>query len=149
MQSQPTAGASLAPPSRPTAWTGKVLGLGVTDILRVELESVQVPWLVEQLDVLRYVYEDTVVHDRARWEEIPEFAREARLPRVIEVEKDLEASEFDLRALDSIRRQLAGADGDETGPDLRAVADRRRAGARNHAPGGGEASGAPGGRSSG
>lgn len=113
MQSQRTAGAILAPsPTEP--WTGRVLGLGVTDVLRVELEPIQVPWLVEQLDVLRYVYEDTVVRDRARWEQISEFARAARLPHVTEVEKDLEASEFELRALDVIRGQLADAGDDET-----------------------------------
>jgi hypothetical protein len=116
MQPQPIAGTAPAPPSAPATWTGRVLGLGVTDVLRVELEPGLVPWLVDQLDVLRDVYEDTVVHDRARWEEISEFAREARLPRVIEAEKDLDVSEFELRALDMIRGQLADAGGDETGP---------------------------------
>ena len=116
MQSHRTAGSPPAPSSEPGPWTGRVLGLGVTDVLRIELAPEHLPSLVEQLDVLRDVYDDTVVHERARWAAIPEFAREARLPSAVHAEKDLEGSEFDVEALDIIRGQLVKVGRDEARP---------------------------------
>lgn len=80
--------------------------LGVTDVLRVEIEPCQLQslMLIEQLKLLRYTYEDTVDLDRARFEAMPEFAREAHLRSVVEAEMDV--SEFGPRALDIIRAQV-------------------------------------------
>lgn len=50
MQSEATA--IHVPPS------GGVSGLGVCDALRLELEPVQVPWLIDELDVLRAALEE-------------------------------------------------------------------------------------------
>ena len=116
MRSHRTAGSPPAQSSGTSPWTGRVLGLGVTDVLRIELAPEQVPSLVEQLDVLRDVYKDSVSHDRARCEAIRDFAREARLPRAIQAEKDLDASEFDLEALDIIASQVREVDCDQPGP---------------------------------
>ena len=113
MQSHRTAGSGPVKSSPTGPWTGRVLGLGVTDLLRVELEPAQIPSLVEQLAVTRGVCESAVVRDEARWEESPAFQKEIRPASVVEVAKDLDASRFDLRALDVIRRQLRGGDGGE------------------------------------
>jgi hypothetical protein len=113
MQSHRTAGSEPVKSPQADPWTGRVLGLGVTDLLRVELEPAQVPSLVEQLAVLRGVCESAVVGDEARWEAIPEFQKELRPASVVEVAKDLDASRFDLRALDIIRSQLGGGDGED------------------------------------
>ena len=112
MQAHRTAGQPPAQSLAAGSWTGRVLGLGVTDLLRVELEPVQIPALVEQLAVTRRICEGEVARDEARWEAIPEWRREIRSAHVVELAKDLDASRFDLRALDVIRSQL-GADGDD------------------------------------
>ncbi len=118
MQAHRTAGQPPAQSLAAGSWTGRVLGLGVTDLLRVELEPVQVPAFVEQLAVTRRVYAGEVARDEARWEAIPEWQRVSRPPRVVEVAKDLDASRFDLRALDVIRTQLEPA-GDE--PSIKTI----------------------------
>jgi hypothetical protein len=85
----------------------------VTDLLRVELEAAQIPSLVEQLAVTRRDYEGELARDEARWEAIPEWQRESRPASVLEAAKDLDASRFDLRAVDVIRAQL-GAGGEDS-----------------------------------
>jgi hypothetical protein len=54
MQSQPTAGGEVS--------SGTVRGLGVTDALLLELEAVQLPWLIDEVDELCSVYEDELRH---------------------------------------------------------------------------------------
>ena len=112
MQAHRTAGLPPAQSLAAGSWTGKVLGLGVTDLLRVELEPVQVPAFVEQLAVTRRVCADEVARDEVRWEAMPEWQRVSRPPRVVEAGKDLDASRFNLRALDVIGSQLR-PDGDD------------------------------------
>jgi hypothetical protein len=106
MQSHRTAGSEPVKSSQAGPWTGRVLGLGVTDLLRVELERAQIPSLFEQLAVKRAVCEAVVAREEAHWEAIPEFQRESRPSRVIEAARDLDASRFDLQALDVIRTQV-------------------------------------------
>src|SRR4051812_22723033 len=111
MQSHRTAGRAPAQSLVEGSWTGSVLGLGVTDVLRVELEPAQVPALVEQLARTRRVYEGEVARDEARWEAIPEWQRESLSASAVEVAKDLDASRCELRALDVISVQLGAGGG--------------------------------------
>ena len=50
MQFQPTAGG--------VAVSGTVRGLGVTDALELDLDAVQVPWLIDELDEVRIGFEE-------------------------------------------------------------------------------------------
>ena len=54
MQSEPIA--ITAPPS------GRVRGLGVCDALRLELDAVQVPWLIDELEETRGPLEEELQH---------------------------------------------------------------------------------------
>ena len=40
--------------------SGTVVGLGVSDVLRLELRAVQVPWLIEELEENRTVIDDAI-----------------------------------------------------------------------------------------
>jgi hypothetical protein len=76
MQREPIA--INAPPS------GRVSGLGVCDALRLELEPAQVPWLVDELDVMRGPLEEqflrTSADDR---EQLDALGRELDLLRLM------------------------------------------------------------------
>jgi hypothetical protein len=86
MQREPTA--INAPPS------GSVTGLGVCDALRVELDPVQVPWLVDELERMTSGLEEAV--------------RPARAARADDdaAEPELAAREYDLRLLRMMRASL-------------------------------------------
>jgi hypothetical protein len=46
--------------------------LGLADALRIEVLPEQLPWLAEQLDVMRYCLEDELEHQRARRDDEPD-----------------------------------------------------------------------------
>jgi hypothetical protein len=52
LQFQPTAGGSAS--------SGTVRGLGVTDALELDLDAIQVPWLIDELDEVRIGFEQEV-----------------------------------------------------------------------------------------
>ena len=60
------------------------------------------------------VVENAVVHERARWDTIPESARRARLPRTVEVEEELDRIRYEARVLETIRRQVVERPGGES-----------------------------------
>ena len=45
--------------------TGNVRGLGVCDVLEVEIAPVQLPWLIDELDEMRGPLEEQLVRERA------------------------------------------------------------------------------------
>ena len=54
MRFQPTAGG--------VASSGTVCGLGVTDALELELDAVQIPWLIDELEEVRSAFEEELQH---------------------------------------------------------------------------------------
>src|SRR5687768_9354100 len=85
-----------------------VQGLGVSDVLRVELEPRQVEWLVDEIDVLRDVVEEALAHEHGRRKAVPGAAPRARLPEADEVEDELDRLRYEARMLRMIRDQLVG-----------------------------------------
>jgi hypothetical protein len=63
------------------ALAGGVRGLGLSDALRVELQPVQVPWLIDALDAMRRPVEEAL--RRAHGDEREERAYELRLLRMM------------------------------------------------------------------
>jgi hypothetical protein len=94
MQSEPIAVG--VPPS------GSVFGLGVCDALRVELQPVQVSWLIDELEEMRGPLEETVQRIRAD--------ASARCERAV---ADLATYEYELRLLRMMRAQLGTVRADE------------------------------------
>jgi hypothetical protein len=94
MQSEPIA-VGAAP-------SGSVSGLGVCDALRVELQPVQVPWLVDELEEMRGPLEETVRRIRAD--------ASAQCERAV---ADLATYEYELRLLRMMRAQLGAGQADE------------------------------------
>ena len=85
---------------------GNVHGLGVVDALRIGIEPGQLPWLAAEIDTLRYCVEDEIAHQRARFDELPEAAKEHRWPNARDAERELERRAYQLQALAMIREQL-------------------------------------------
>ena len=47
--------------------TSSVRGLGVCDVLEIEIAPVQLPWLIDELDEIRGPLEEELVRERATW----------------------------------------------------------------------------------
>jgi hypothetical protein len=92
MQSQPTAG--------DLGSSCSVRGLGVTDALQLGLDGIQVPWLIDELDELRGVYEDELHHAAGRHPD----------PGTGGDEEVLERTHDQLRTLRMLRAQLPASD---------------------------------------
>jgi len=107
MHAHPNAGTEPAPrraASPPPA--GNVHGLGVVDALRIDVQPAQLPWLTAEIDILRYCLEDELEHRRARYDELPQAAKDHRRPAARKAEQELERRAYQLRVLAMIREQL-------------------------------------------
>jgi hypothetical protein len=77
MQSEPIAISAAPPP-------GSVSGLGVSDALRLELQPVQVPWLISELEEMRGPLEEQLQRtDTDEHEELAARRYELRLLRLM------------------------------------------------------------------
>jgi hypothetical protein len=74
-----------------------VRGLGVSDALQVELEDVQLSWLIDELEEMRGPLEESLQLARARCIDDPADGAAA---------EELEATEHQLRLLRMVRAQL-------------------------------------------
>ena len=98
---EPTPRRAATPPP-----AGNVRGLGVVDALRTDLGPGQLPWLAAEIDVLRYCLEDEVAHQRARYDQLPEAAKDHHWPCARETEQELGRRAYQLQVLAMIREQL-------------------------------------------
>jgi hypothetical protein len=80
----------------------RVCGLGVCDALRMDLDPVQLPWLIEELEEMRGPLEEQLEHARAEHERRDDE----------ESARDLAEREYQLRLLRLMRTRLA-VPGDE------------------------------------
>jgi hypothetical protein len=85
---------------------GTVHGLGLVDALRVDLQPAQLPWLVAEIDIVRYCLEDELEHVRARYNELPETAKKQRRADAREAEEELERRAYQIQALAMIGQQV-------------------------------------------
>src|SRR5215218_1293199 len=106
MQSNRNAGAAAAPRRANTPPPGgNVHGLGLVDALRIDLKPAQLPWLVAEIDIVRYCLEDELKHVRARYNELPEAAKRDRRPDARDAEEELERRAYQIQALVMIGQQ--------------------------------------------
>src|SRR4051794_38441514 len=107
MQEHRTAGAPSAPsqPSAPPA-IGTVQAFGVVDALRVDLQRVQLPWLIAEIDELCASLERVRDRDRASYEELSDIAKRDRTRRAWQLEQEIERRAYQLETLGMIRGQL-------------------------------------------
>jgi hypothetical protein len=107
MQADRTAGESSSP--APASWIQRAQGLGVSDVLRIELEPRQVPGLLEEVGALRDVFERELVAEIDALEAISPQDRRRETPQAVRAQADVDARTYQLRALAVIARQLADA----------------------------------------
>src|ERR671922_2039180 len=107
MQSNRNAGAGTArrrantpPPA------GNVHGLGLVDVLRIDLQPAQLPWLAAEIDTVRYCLEDELEHARTRYDELPEVTRKERWQDARDAEEEIERRAYQLQALAMVGDQL-------------------------------------------
>jgi hypothetical protein len=105
MQADRTAGESSSP--APASWIQRAQGLGVSDVLRIELDPRQVPWLLEALGALRDVFERELAWEIGALEAISPQDRRWETPQTVRAQADVDARTYQLHALAVIRRQLA------------------------------------------
>jgi hypothetical protein len=89
----------------PAPSVGTVVGLGVTDALRIELQPCQIEGLVSELEELAGPLAEAYEHARGRWLEISRLGDRAWPPSVADAEHDLSAAAYVLRALSALRTQ--------------------------------------------
>jgi hypothetical protein len=85
---------------------GNVHGLGLVDVLRIDLQPAQLPWLAAEIDTVRYCLEDELEHLSARYDELPEAARKERWQDARDAEEELERRAYQLQALAMVGDQL-------------------------------------------
>jgi hypothetical protein len=90
----------------PVPPVGTVVGLGVTDALRVELQPCQIEALLDELDELARPLAETYDQARRRSLEISRLGERAWPASVQEAERDLTAAAYALRALTALRAQV-------------------------------------------
>jgi hypothetical protein len=113
---------------------GNVHGLGLVDALRIDLQPAQLPWLVAEIDIVRYCLEDELEHVRARYEELPEAARKERREDARDAQEELERRAYQIQALAMIGQQVPisseaaavvagpwGGSADDASPELECV----------------------------
>jgi hypothetical protein len=83
---------------------GSVRGLGYVDVLRIELPTAQLPWLVDEIEELRRSSETDAAFWRARASSPGDERAGSRDTR--EPEQELERLAYKLEVLEMIRRQL-------------------------------------------
>src|SRR5215216_2810162 len=76
---------------------GNVHGLGLVNALRIDLQPAQLPWLVAEIDIVRYCLEDELEHVRARYDELPEAAKKERREDARDAEEELERRAHQIR----------------------------------------------------
>jgi hypothetical protein len=84
---------------------GEVHGLGLVDVLRVELRPAQQPWLVDEIEALRRSCETDIAGLRERHDGSRD-APDQGGPEVRDVERQLDSLAYKLRVLAMIREQL-------------------------------------------
>jgi hypothetical protein len=92
-------GADLPPPAR------DVHGLGLVDAVRIDVTPGQLPWLVDEIETVRYALEEDIEHQRRR-DASPEANHQPCPPGVGETRPTLDALKRQLGILAMIREQL-------------------------------------------
>jgi hypothetical protein len=89
----------------------RVQGLGLCDVLRVELEPCQFAGAIEELEEQRGPLNETFEHARTRWDALAEEAAAGSIAQSLEQELSKSASA--LRVLTMLRAQLPALDHDK------------------------------------
>jgi hypothetical protein len=89
----------------------KVRGLGLCDVLRVELEPCQIAGAIEELEEWRGPLSETFEQARTRWDEVADKESPGELGR--RDEEELSRSAYALHVLSRLRAQLPTIDHDE------------------------------------
>ena len=87
-------------------------GLGLCDVLRVELEPCQFAGAIEELEEQRGPLNETFEHARTRWDALAEEAAAGSIAQSLEHELSKSASA--LRVLTMLRAQLPALDDDKS-----------------------------------
>lgn len=90
----------------PAPPVGTVVGLGVTDALRVEFQPCQMDGLLDELDELAGPLGESYERARQRWVEISQIADKGWPPSVAAAEHELSAAAYKLRAVAALRAQV-------------------------------------------
>jgi hypothetical protein len=85
---------------------GRVHGLGYVDFLRIDLASVQLPWLVDEIDTLRGCVEEEIARQLAGYDEPPGDAEQNGQSHANDVKRELDRLAYKLQVLAMIRAQL-------------------------------------------
>jgi hypothetical protein len=89
----------------------KVRGLGLCDVLRVELEPCQIAGAIEELEEWRGPLSETFEQARTRWDEVAD--KESPGPLGRKHEHELSRSAYALHVLSRLRAQLPTLDHDQ------------------------------------
>jgi hypothetical protein len=104
---EPNLDAPLVPTPAPPV--GSVVGMGLTDVLRVELQPSQVRGLIEEVDELYRPLTETFERARANWEAVSKRSGADVTRRTAEAAEELSAASYSLRVLAAIRAQVPEA----------------------------------------
>jgi hypothetical protein len=85
---------------------GNVHGLGLVDALRIDLQPTQLPWLAVAIDIVQYCLEDELEHVRARYNELPKYAKKERRPDARDAEEERDRRAYQIQALAMIGQQV-------------------------------------------
>jgi hypothetical protein len=106
MHSNRNDGAERAPRrATPPPPVRNVHGLGYTDALRIDLEPVQLPWLVDEIETLRRCVDEELARRRAGAGEPPAPRQQHESPGADDAEREFGRLAYKLQVLAMIRDQ--------------------------------------------
>jgi hypothetical protein len=96
--------------ANPSPSVGNVCGLGESHALRIELRAVQLPWLADEIHVLRGPIEEELARTRAQHDQLIAEGVDSRAPEAVETSTEIDRRIYQLKVLAMIREQLPLSD---------------------------------------